>query len=189
MRAERIAALASVRAETAPVSEAELREHDAIARRVHDSGASLPARFGNVFADEPALLRALVEREDALDAELAEVGGRVELGVTISWRDRETRESAMATTGRAYLRAAATREAERRAAELVVARLVGGLPDGRTAARHRICPREGVAATVAMLVARDEVESVRAVIEAFGGRSGDVHVAVYGPMPPYSFAS
>lgn len=189
VRANGVAALASVRGGPAPVTEAELREHEAIARRVHEAATSLPARFGKLFADEPALVRALREREGALDAALADVGTRVELGVTLSWRAPRAAAQAPTGSGRAFLVAAAGREQERREAEQVVVRLIGELPSERVVTRHRVCPREGVAATAAILIQRDEVDTVRAAIDSFGRRSTEVRIVQYGPMPPYSFAS
>jgi hypothetical protein len=46
-----------------------------------------------------------------------------------------------------------------------------------------------VAAIVAILIARDEAQVLRQLIHSFEQRSSDVTARVYGPLPPYSFAS
>jgi hypothetical protein len=190
VRADGIAALATPCGETPPLTEAELRAHDAITRRIHEGAPSLPSRFGQVFADEDALVRALRDRETALAETLRSVGPRVELHVTLDWRHpHEAPDAADASTGRAYLEALAARERGRREAEQVVARLTEQLPTERAFTRHVICPRDGVAAIVAILSTRDEERSVRRAIESFGERSSEVTALVRGPLPPYTFAS
>jgi gas vesicle protein GvpL/GvpF len=185
-----VAALAS-RRETAPAaSEAELRRHQEITGRIHDDGPSLPSRFGQVFRDEAALAAALHERHGALEAALADVGDRVEMSVTIRWRlDRDHPKTTDQTSGREFLEGRAARAREHREAEQVVARLVDDLSIDRAVIRDSICPRDGVAAIVGILIARDGAEALRRRIASFEQRSSDVTAVVYGPLPPYSFAS
>jgi hypothetical protein len=190
VQADGIAALATPCADKPPLTEAELRTHDAITRRIHDGAASLPSRFGQVFADEDALARALRGRESALAASLQSVGPRVELHVTLDWRrPHAVPDASDASTGRGYLEALAVRERERREAEQVIARLTEQLPTERAFIRTVICPRDGVAAIVAILSTRDEVISVRQAVESFGERSSEITALVRGPLPPYTFAS
>ncbi len=190
VRADGIAALATPCADGPPLTEAELRTHDAITRRIHDGAPSLPSRFGQVFPDEDALVRALRDRESALAESLRSVGPRVEFHVTLEWRrPHQAPDASDASTGRGYLEALAVRERERREAEQVVARLTEQLPTEQAFIRHLICPRDGVAAIVAILSARDEVMSVRQAVESFGERSGEITALVRGPLPPYTFAS
>lgn len=189
VHAERVAALAS-RSDRVPVpTDTELRAHDAIARRIHQSAPSLPSRFGQHFADEPALARALHDRETALAQSLDTIGERVELAVTLRWRDdRTARRTPDGSTGRAYLEARAARERDRQAAEQIVARLVEQLPCERAFIRHSVCPRDGVAAVVAILGARDEVKNLQRAALSFGEWSAEVSASVNGPLPPYTFA-
>ncbi len=190
--AERVAALAT-RASKAPApTVAALREHERVARRIHDAVPSLPSRFGQLYADAPALARALQDREAALALSLDQVGDRVELAVTLEWRNDRTARQAEAResqSGRAYLESLAVRERERQEAEQVVARLIEELPCERAFIRHRMCPREGVAAVLAILVARDEVTNLQEAVLSFGERSAEVSALVYGPLPPYTFAA
>jgi hypothetical protein len=199
VRAGSVAALATACAKAPAPSETELRAHEAITQRIHENRASLPSRFGELFADEDALAEVLRDRADSLAQSLDSFGSRVELAITLAWRTkREVRTQTMhevrfpeagAGSGRVFLEAAAARERERREAEQVVARLVEQLPCERAFIRHRMCPRDGIAATVAILCARDEVTMLRRAVDSFGERSSEVSASVHGPLPPYSFAT
>jgi hypothetical protein len=190
IRADRVAALASRRPDAPAPTEPELRGHDAITRAVHESAPSLPSRFGSVFADADALELALRSREDSLSEQLDRIGDRVELMVTLRWRTPRPRGDAKTIeTGTAYLEARVVREHEKREAEQIVARLVEQLPCDRAFIRHSICPRDGVAAIVAILSTRDEVTTLRQHIGSFAERSSDTDADIHGPLPPYSFVS
>jgi hypothetical protein len=185
-----VAALASPRGSAPQASEAELRAHQRITARIHDEGPSLPSRFGQVYADEDALAAALRERGAWLTTALEDVGDRVEMSITLHWRaPREHPAVTSNTTGREFMAARAAREREHREAQQVIARLVDDLAIDRALIRDNICPRDGVAAIVGVLIARDGTEALRERIAWFERRSGDVTAAVYGPLPPYSFAS
>jgi hypothetical protein len=121
----------------------------------------------------------------ALDA----VGDRIEMSVTLSWRTARAGGTADASSGRAYMEALGARERERQRAEQLTARFVGELGYERAFTRESICPRGGVAATVALLIPRDEVMRVRRHVASFRDRTSEVMVAAYGPLAPYSFAS
>lgn len=190
IRSGDIAVLASRIGSAVAAGEPELRAHHATCARVHDSGPSLPSRFGQVFADEAAVASAIGARRDELAAALKQVGDRVELSVTLTWREPPARgEAPEPRTGREFLVARAAREHERQDAERAVARLVDELAIERPLVRHSICPREGVAAIVALLIDRDAVRDVRARVVTFGAHDVRVVTTVNGPMPPYSFAS
>ena len=188
VHAERLAALASPRAAPPRPTEQELREHDAITRTVHAAAPSLPSRFGDAFADERDLRAALREHEDALATELSRIGERVELALTIRWREPRRRQAIDdRASGRVYLESRAVRERERQQAEQLVARLIEQLPCERAFTRQRICPRDGVAAIVAILSTRDEVSTMRQHIGSFAERSSEIVMDVAGPLPPFSF--
>jgi hypothetical protein len=185
-----IAVLASRVGGAVAADEPQLRAHHATCARVHDAGPSLPSRFGLVFADEDAVASAIGARRDELAAALEQVGDRVEMSVTLAWRERPARtETPEPRTGREFLVSRAAREHERQDAERAVARLVDELATERPLVRHSICPRDGVAAIVAFLIDRDDVREVRARVVAFGAHDERLVTTVSGPMPPYSFAS
>ena len=189
VRAGAVAALASEYPGTPRPDEAELRAHDAITRRVHDAMPSLPARFGALYEDPDALRAALVPREKPLEHAIAALGTCVELGVTLRWRAARPRIGPADASGRAFLEERAARERERAEAGQIVERLVAELAYERALIRERICPHEGVAATVAVLTTRDEETNVRRRVESFGRNASEVTTDLYGPFPPYSFVS
>lgn len=177
--------------ECAPTPEAEqLRAHERITAWIHDAAPSLPSRFGQFFSDQRALSSALRERSAGLLEELKLVGDRVEISVTLSWRTAGERPAAARyASGREFLEAKAAREREHRDAEAVAARLVDHLAVDQAAVRRSICPRQGVAAIVAILTARDGAQALHERIDSFGQSSTEVTARAYGPLPPYSFAS
>ena len=168
----------------------ELRAHERITARIHDTVPSLPSRFGQFFRDEASLSAVLRQRRADLLSELDLVGDHAEMSVTLSWRQPPDHvPTAHLATGREFLEAKAAREREQRDANDVVARLVDHLTVDQAVVRHTTCPREGVAAIVAILIARDGAGALRQKIDSFEQRSNDVTARVYGPLPPYSFAS
>lgn len=185
-----LSALASPYASAPAAGAEQLRTHERITARIHDAAPSLPSRFGQFFRDEQSLSAALRERSAALLDELTLVGDRAEMSVTLAWRTaREGAPAARYASGREFLEAKAAAEREHKDAEAVVARLVDHLAVDQAAVRRTICPREGVAAIVAILIARDGAQALREMIDPFEQRSLEVTARVYGPHPPYSFAS
>lgn len=189
VRAGDVVALATEASGPPPATEAALRAHVATTGAIHDAAPSLPARFGSIFAGRDELGRALAPREAELLRALDAVGDRIEMSVTLSWRTERTDDTAVPSTGRAYMEALRAREQERQRAERITARFVGELGYERAFTRESICPRGGVAATVAVLIPRDEVMRLRRHIASFRDRTSEVMVAAYGPWAPYSFAS
>ena len=98
--------------------EENIRRHEQVLERVLASTTVLPCRFCTVYRTEADVRRFLSERQDQLTAALAEVSGRVELGVK-AFVDPErfaaggaqeneqirelTAQTAQAEGGRAYL--------------------------------------------------------------------------------------
>jgi hypothetical protein len=199
VRAAGLAAIATPRDVAPPASEIELRAHQRATLRIHEAGASLPSRFGQLFNDEDALAAALVSNRSRLVQSLELIGERIEMSITLEWKtphpDQHTQglggnaNTSSPMTGRAFLEASAARERERRQAEQVVADLVTHLSVEQALIRHSICPRDGVAAIVALLVARDAVGALRRRVDSYNEGSVEVRASVYGPLPPYSFAS
>lgn len=134
------------------------------------TGAVLPVRYGETFADEAALLEALAANAPRLRRGLELVGGCVEIGVRVQSAARP----AVATTGTEYLRARfdevsqSARLAEQ-LAPIVRAWLVS--PGGEAA----------------FLVRSDRATSVLAAVDAFAGTHPEVAVTSTGPWAPYSF--
>ena len=188
VRASQVAAAVSEVDGAPALTERALREHEAITARVHAATPSLPSRFGVTFGDARDLRTALERREVALREQLDRLGTRVEMAVTLSWREEQPRP-AEPRNGREYLEARAVRERQRDEAARIAARFVAELGYERAVTRESMCPRDGVAATLSILIPREEVMRVRRYVASSRERSSEVTVAVSGPLAPYSFAS
>lgn len=185
--AAHVTALARV-VDAAPATLAdELRAHHDDIARAHAAGPCLPARFGRVYADDGELRAALDARGPELARSLADVGDRSELEVTLSWRTDAPPPDR--SSGAAFLRSLRERERRRGSADALVARLLADLHIERTHVRHETCPAPGVAASVALLTTRDEVTETMRRVNALAAGLEDVTARVFGPLPPYSFAS
>jgi len=118
----------------------------------------LPMRFASMVAGEDALRRLISERHDSLAAALANVSGRVEVGVRAVGR-RET-------SGREHL----------------LRKLALHEPLAALAVDTRLRPQGG-----AYLVERDAVPGFTAAVERLQEAHPDVAILCTGPWPPYSF--
>lgn len=190
IRAADLAALASPVDEPLSATESALRGHDSLTRRIHERVASLPARFGQLFASEADVVAAIEARAATLREAIAAVDGRVEVAITLRWRAlAEPMTGDDASPGHAYMAQRAADLALARRAEDIAARLVDEMACERAHARSKTCPRPGVAAIVALLIDRDDVSDVRERVSSFGARSSEVTASVDGVFAPYSFAS
>ncbi len=125
----------------------------------------LPARFGERFEDEPALLTAVAPRLPELEQRLRHVAGCVEISVRATWAREPPAD------GASYLR--------ERLRETDLHRTLAG--------RARDSVRTG--ADTAYLVEREGVDDfARAVEELLAGRS-DLDAVCTGPWAPFSFGS
>jgi hypothetical protein len=194
-RAGAIAALASHYDGALTAETPALLEHHRIVDEIFKRAPCLPARFGGVFADARTLGIRLAEREGELALALAKVGQRCELAITLAWKAEGAMiegSAAVPATGRDYLERGraqlrALRSRETRAKD-VVARLVAELSLEQAFTRHETCPRPAVAASMALLVTRDQIAVMRSRIEEFGATLPDITTTVQGPWPPYTFA-
>ncbi len=114
--------------------EENIRRHEQVLEQVLASTTVLPCRFCTVYRTEADLRQFLSERQDALSAALAEVAGRVELGVK-AFVDLErfaaggaqeneqirelTAQAAQSQGGRAYLESRRLERLRRRRARAV----------------------------------------------------------------------
>ena len=149
-----------------------------IVDRLLDKGVVLAGGATIAVADVELIelrLNVVLAAADTLRRSIAE-SGRQRLVVTLRWT--APRESD-AASGAAYLRA---RASERREAEQIVARLVAELGLERALIRERICPRPGVAATVAITITNDGEVNVRRAVERFGRNANAVTTDVTGPF-------
>ena len=167
-----------------------LRHHEVVCAIFEHVDACLPARFSTLVEDEATMRAQLAKQAEALTAQLEMVRGAAELAVTAVWTSLEVPPSVEADTpGRQYLlrrQAELTASEQRRAQATALAerleREVGG---ALRAAERNITPSKEVALSLALLVERHTVDSVRERLARCVER--DVRILVHGPWPPYTF--
>jgi hypothetical protein len=182
-----------------------VRAHDAVcAASVGIGETPLPIRFGQAFADDAAVVQAVVARRHALEPRLERVAGCVEMRVVVT-RGRDVTEQtsvidadrsdvpvdveALEGPGTAFLRRLA------RTGRADTAREVG-CEEVRHAVReqargliveHQACEAARGLAFFPVLVRRADVDQFRgAVSETL--LSHAIDLSVLGPFAPYSFA-
>jgi hypothetical protein len=183
--------------------------HTAVLERALARASVLPVRFGTIAPDEVLLVRCVEANAAAFVAALAEIEGRLELGVKASWRDgvifREIIDAdpqLRALRDRLHSRPASETYYERielgrrveaaligqraREAEAIVAPL-------RTLADRSVSQKlrdEAMILNEAFLVRRDHEAEFDRAMEELADRSGDRLVLRYvGPVPAYNFVS
>ncbi len=201
-----LAAVASPvdRAEIQPTAE-QVLAHEAVVEGIRRASPSLPVRFGTVLADTEALQRVLSKQHDTLAADLARIGDKVELGLSVLWEEppTETAEEGAGPSppaptadrgaGTRYLleRLSAHRHQtalERRAGE--VGREVGAVLDPRTLDRRsKLLPTARMPLRAAYLVNPAEVDAFRAAFEDLRRAHPELRFLLNGPWPPYSFVT
>lgn len=185
-------AVVVARAAAPPAVEPEtLRAHDAAIRALcARHPAVLPARFGQVSANEAALVRSLSDRRTELQAALAEVRGRAQMTLRISRRDAAPNAASPDPNrpGTSFLQARA------RAATLPeldpLRRALDGLVRGERT-EPTAPPSAPWQASVYHLVERG---SAARYLELVGAAAADLEthgitVAASGPWPCYAFAT
>lgn len=164
---------------------AAMTAYEHIVCRLMDRAAILPARFGSVLADEPAVRALLRGRRTDLLARLRRVRGAVEIGLRASWRDGgRPRPDAPGQSGTSYLR---DRLELRQSARRVAGELEP-LSAIALSARRTLVPRPDVPVLDAYLVDGGRVDEFVALVEQLDGALEDVELVCTGPWPPYSFA-
>src|SRR5207245_8698358 len=138
-------------------------EHHRLVERICAMQPCLPVRFGTAFASHDAAAASLEPRRDELRAALGRVAGRAELAVTRLWREGSPPDDAPlaippgAGPGRRFLetrRRRHSRDRQRRErAGRLAGRLLAELAEERPLVRHEICTTEGMAVSLAVLVA------------------------------------
>jgi hypothetical protein len=177
-----------------------VRVHDRVVRAALALETPLPARFGQSFAGDAALTRALEPRVEAMERSLERVRGAVEMTVRILLPGLPAAEAAegreeivpAAGAGRAYM--ARLRERRQASAEL---RREAEFLQARVARAVDELAREGVSSPVmpgahsfslSHLVAREAVSEYRLAVDSLVKGDPALRLLVSGPWAPYSFA-
>lgn len=175
------------------------RIHDGVVRTALERETPLPARFGQIVANEAALAEVVSSRRAAFESALERVAGAVEMTVRVlvptgaeALEATKIRESGKGTTsGRDYLEqlAAVQRQERNLLAD-------GGIVRGRVSAAVRGLVRAEVCAgaaagssmaTLSHLVPRENVEGYRSALLVLRDERPALAIMVSGPWAPYSF--
>jgi Gas vesicle synthesis protein GvpL/GvpF len=158
--------------------------HGAVVEALRECAAAVvPVRFGELLPDDAALTVSLRERLASMRDNFNRVRDCVEIGVRVY--DGETGLERCAT-GTDYMRRRAWFESQRREAVEDLDRSLGRLArDTRTRADATAVERERFAG--AYLVVNEQVDAVRAVVDAFAAKHDDLTVVCTGPWAPFSF--
>jgi len=174
------------------VSEATLRAHDAVVRRLADAvDAILPVRFGSLLS-ESSLADLLAARAPELSEALALVSGREQMTLRVLGDARAAVETPRDDAGADALgpgaRYMAARRAEwrraREAPELAPLRpALAALVRAERVTRH---DTPALLASVYHLIDRGGAAAYQAAVQS--ADLGTVRVVATGPWPPYAFA-
>jgi hypothetical protein len=161
-----------------------------VVRRLAEGfGAILPARFGEIFADETALAGRLAPREREVAEALALVRGCVQMTLRVFGEPAPVLEPEPAGgPGTRYL-AARRRQSERAHSLPEIEPLREALrPLLRAERIERHADSGPLLGTAYHLVTRAQTGDYLAVLEAAKERLGGLRIAATGPWPPYAFA-
>lgn len=184
-----LAAVVSDRSEAPPsVQESALWAHERVVEELMLHRAVLPMRFGSTLADEAAVRRLLVTRQEELTLALRRVTGAVELGVRATWRSGDTTHDeptpGASGPGAAYLLA---RSRSRERARALAERLDRSLAQLFRTRVQRLLSSARLLVTAAYLVDETDVRAFRSRIAALEKDVDDAQIVCTGPWPPYSF--
>lgn len=181
--------------------------HTAVLEAASRSATVLPLRFGTVAPDAASAARCLASNRNAFASALADLDGKVELGVKASWAAGEAGEAVL--RAEPALRALRDRLRARPEAETYFERIelgrrvetaIGALRLAETlrltaplqalAHRHLALSHldESMIFNLAFLVAREREAAFDDAVEALGARAGaGVSVRYVGPVPAFNF--
>jgi hypothetical protein len=168
--------------ELAASEEAVLAHARVVEALVERSGALLPARFGRGFRDEAALCEAIEGRAASLREALAQVRGRVEVGVRVLAAEPAP---PAAESGRAYMEARLARAEE---AERLARELHEPLAALARAATRTVGATPRLLLSGAYLVEPGELDAFRSRVGELEAEHPELTFVSTGPWPPYSFA-
>lgn len=171
--------------------------HEAIVEAVRRKGPALPVRFGTVFRDATAVVRALAQRYEPLAADLDRLGDKVELTITALWAsDQCNSEIPTRNDQSAGFRYMQTRLAEVRRADQLKPRAQAIAEEldrvfGALALEQRssLLPTRRTAVRTTYLLAPTQVCAFRAAFETVRETRKEVRVVLTGPWPPYTFVT
>jgi Gas vesicle synthesis protein GvpL/GvpF len=179
--------------------------HETVVEAVCQAGAALPVRFGTVLANADAVTAALVERQSILTADLARLGDKVEMGLTVLWEPPLVQEEPVQEgpsdsepidprgPGARYLQARLRRRhseaAIRSKAKELARNLDEALGPETLDRRWTILPTPRMAARAAYLLDPSQVRRFRETFDETRRVHPELRFLLSGPWPPYSFVT
>ncbi len=201
---------------SAEPSPARLLRHEATVEAIRRAAPALPVRFGTIFPDSAAVVQALAARAPDLQADLARVGDKLEMGLSILWAAFEPAGTAPGDTpshagdeeaaaalpaalqgpagpGAQYLASRFTHYASESRGAVDARRLAqrvdAALRPYVIESRYALRPAPRLALRSAHLLQPDGEAAFRRACEDLRKGAPDLYVLVTGPWPPYSFAT
>ncbi len=175
------------------------RRHDHVVRTALERETPLPARFGQIVADEMTLAESASSRRAAFESALERVAGAVEMTIRVlipsgggpEGEAQAPESDKRGTTGRGYLeRVAALQRQERNllAEGGIVRGRVSSAVQGLVRAESYTSAAAGSRmATLSHLVLRENIEAYRSSLLMLRREYPALAIMVSGPWAPYSF--
>lgn len=181
--------------------------HAAIVEELRQRGSVLPVRFGTVLPDADAVVGALAKHSTVLEAEMARLGDKVELGLTVLWNqslgnDEENgggddgapaagQVTKVQGAGARYLQARLAKHRREAAAQERAKALARDLDSVLSpyVLEHRcaILPTPRLPVRAAYLLDPARVQGFQETFEELRRIHPDLRFLLSGPWPPYSF--
>lgn len=186
-----------------------LMRHEAIVEELCQAGPTLPVRFGTVLADPAAVAQAIAGKYEVLLADMARVGDKVELGLTILWdttADQNEAQSEQQTSltsatsakgssgaGKRYLDARRARyrfeAAQQNKVRAIIAALEQVFRPYALECRYRTLFSPRLTLRAAYLVWPGQVQDFQHTVEETCEQQPDLRWLLSGPWPPYTFVT
>ena len=202
------AVVSPIESATLPTIPAHLLRHEAVVEALGQTTPSLPARFGTVLAGQDAVAQAIAEKYEVLLADLARVGDKVELGLTILWNtpagqdEMQTEQQASITAapssstskaGTRYLEARLAQyrreTAQQNKARALIAGLEQALRPYTLEQRYRVISLLRLAVRAAYLIQPGHIQNFQHAVDEMRQKQPDLRWLVSGPWPPYTFVT
>ncbi|HEU5200881.1 MAG TPA: GvpL/GvpF family gas vesicle protein, partial [Ktedonobacterales bacterium] len=202
------AVISPIESATLPTLPAYALRHEAVVEGLCQAGPALPARFGTILADQAAVAQAIAGKYEALLADLARVGDKVELGLTILWdtpvgqgEEKAEQQASVTAAPASSTSGAGTRYLEARLAQYrrettqqnqaraVIAHLEQVLAPYRLEQRYRILPLPRLAVRAAYLVQPRHIQDFQRSVDEMRQHRPDLRWLLSGPWPPYTFVT
>lgn len=189
--------LASDVAQGAPTPTIErIRAHDEVVRWALEQETPLPARFGQTFDSDAAVIEAVRVREHAFTAALERVRGLVEMTVRVKLSvDAGSDRRVIRTeglSGRDYLAWVRERQRRMRAwqeeADFLRRRVADHVRAMVHAEASSVSTRPMRLLAISHLVERDSVRRYREELSTLAESDRTLQLRISGPWAPYSFA-